>query len=500
MLNKKASGILLHISSLPSEYGIGDLGPQAYRFADFLVRAGQSYWQVLPINPPAAEGHHSPYNSQSAFAGNSLFISPQLLFRQGLLTRKEIQSPPPSPKSNIDYRLVISYKKKLLNAAFQRFRKNISGDSGYKRFCSQNKWWLEDFAMFVALRDRFGSGLWYKWPAKFRNRQKKILKTAKSSLNDVVEREKFFQYQFFRQWFALKHYCNRYGIGIIGDIPIYVAFESADAWAHQEIFKLTKAKRPRLLSGVPPDSFSRTGQLWGNPVYDWKALKTSGYSWWIERVKYNLTLFDIVRLDHFRGFISCWEVPASYKTAEKGRWRRAGGEDFLRKLLKHSSKNLLIVEDIGRITDDVRAAIKKFALTNMKVLQYGFDRTTADNPHCPCNFENNSVVYTGTHDNNTIRGWFEKEVRVEKKKRLFDYLGRKVSMEHISWELIRLALSSASRLCIIPMQDVLGLASEARMNKPASTRGNWRWRLRREEITGAPGRKLARLTKIYGRG
>ncbi|MHC4114607.1 MAG: 4-alpha-glucanotransferase [Planctomycetota bacterium] len=499
MLKKRASGILLHISSLPSEYGVGDLGPQAYRFADFLVKARQSYWQVLPINPPTVEGYHSPYNSLSAFAGNSLFISPQLLLRQGLLTRKEIQNPRPSPKANIDYHLVISYKKKLLNTAFQRF-KSMPGDSNYNRFCSENKRWLEDFAMFVALRDHFGSGLWYKWPPELRDRRKEILKTTKSSLNEGIEREKFFQYQFFRQWFSLKNYCSRRGIGIIGDIPIYVAFDSADAWAHQEIFKLTKAKRPRLFSGVPPDFFSRTGQLWGNPVYDWKALKNTDYSWWLERIRHNFTLFDIIRLDHFRGLISCWEVPASHKTAEKGKWKKAGGEDFFKKLLKHFPERLLIVEDIGHITDDVRAAIEKFALTGMKILQYGFGGTAADNPHCPYNFENNSVVYTGTHDNNTTRGWFEKEAKSEQKKRLFDYLGRSVSGENISWELIRLALSSVSRLCIIPMQDVLGLGSKARMNKPGSVKGNWRWHLRKEEITGTLSGKLARLTKIYGRG
>jgi 4-alpha-glucanotransferase len=498
-MKKRASGILLHITSLPSKYGIGDFGPEAYRFADFLARARQSYWQVLPLNPPSfARNPHSPYNCLSAFAGNTLLISPELLYRQGFLTRKDIQDRPAFPEAQMDYRFVTSYKAKLLNAAFERF-KGMPEEADYKSFCLENEAWLEDYAEFTAMHQHFRNRLWCNWPAELRDRKKHALKSMKTQLQPVIEREKFLQYLFYSQWFSLKHYCNKHGIEIIGDIPIYVAYESSDVWSHPEIFKLTRTKKPRVIAGVPPDFFSRTGQLWGNPIYDWKVLRNAGYSWWIRRIKHNLSLFDIVRIDHFRGFIAYWQIPAGSKTAVNGRWVGGPKEDFFNTLFKHFPSLPAIAEDLGYITSDVRAFIEKFQLACMRVLLFAFDGDSATNPHYPHNHVKNSVVYTGTHDNNTVKGWFKKEAKPEQRRKLFGYIGRKVSADRVSWELVRLAMSSVGDATIIPMQDVLGLGEQARMNKPATIRGNWRWRLRPGQIAPSIGKKLAKLTEVYGR-
>lgn len=507
-MQKRASGILLHITSLPSKCGIGDFGPEACHFADLLVRAKQSYWQVLPLTPLIPSPPYSPYNGLSAFAGNTLLISPELLYRQSLLTRKDIQRASPNalfrqarpafPKTRVDYRLAISYKTKLLHIAFERF-KTMPRRPDYKLFCLKNKSWLDNFATFVALRQHFWPRLWCNWPAELRDRKKQALKSIKTQLKDTINREKFFQYLFFKQWLALKCYCNQRGIRIIGDIPIYVAFDSADVWAHPKIFKLTGKKKPRVVGGVPPDFFSRSGQLWGNPIYDWQVLKNTGYPWWIRRVEHNLTLFDIVRLDHFRGFVAYWQVPADKKTAKSGKWVKGPKEDFFNKLFRRFPSKPIIVEDLGHITRDVIALIEKFQLPCMKILQFAFGGDSVTNSHCLHNHVKNCVVYTGTHDNNTIRGWFEKEAKPKQKKKLFDYLGRKVPASQVHWELIRLAMSSVGNLTIIPIQDVLGLGEQGRMNRPGTVEGNWSWRLRPNQITTPTIRKLAKLTQTYGR-
>ena len=482
-MQKRASGILLHITSLPSEYGIGDLGPQAYRFADFLAKAGQSYWQVLPLTPPATEINGSPYSSISAFAGNTLLISPQLLKDEGLLT-------------DLDKSGTVSYKIKLLNTAYKRFKK-MPANAAYEKFCADNKFWLEDFALFAALREHFKRRLWGNWPAAVRNREKNTLESLRARLADAIDKEKFLQYQFFRQWFALKHYCNERKIQIIGDIPIYLAYDSADVWSNPQIFKLTAAKKPQFVSGVPPDRFSKTGQLWGNPVYNWQVLKAKGYNWWIERLKHNLALFDVVRIDHFTGFVSYWQVPAHHKTSAKGKWLKGPREDFFEKLQKLVPLSNFIVEDLGPLGSAVDELVEKFRFAPTRVLQFGFGGNPALNPHRPYNLAKNSVFYTSTHDCNTAKGWFEKEVK--DKQAVFDYIGRKVSAEQMHWELIRLAMSAVSYLVIIPLQDILGLGREARMNVPATTKGNWKWRFERGQITGQITKKLAKLTHIFGR-
>jgi len=497
-MQTRASGVLLHITSLASKYGIGDFGPQAYRFADFLAQAQQSYWQVLPLNPPADEIGHSPYSPVSTFALDPLLISPELLCQQGLLTRKDIRDVPRLPEGRVDYRLVIPYKTKLLNTAYETFERKAP-DAGFRRFCSQNKAWLEDFAAFTALRQHFSRRLWCDWPVDYRDREKNCLESVKSQFHSDIEREKFLQYQLFKQWFSLKRYCNQRNIRIIGDIPIYVAHDSSDTWANPRFFKLTATKRPRALSGVPPDSFSPTGQLWSTPVYDWQTLKNNGYSWWLQRIEHNLTFFDIVRLDHFIGFVSYWQVPAGHKTAAKGKWVKGPGQDFFDKLFKRVSPRNLIVEDLGRVTADVTKIIEKFDLRPMKVLQFAFNEGSNGSCHRLYNHTKNSILYTGTHDNNTIRGWFEKEANPRQKQNLFRYLGRKVAADQIHWELIRLAAGSVADLAIIPVQDILGLGGAARMNRPGTVGDNWSWRLLPNQITKPLITKLAELTQTYGR-
>ena len=336
--------------------------------------------------------------------------------------------------------------------------------------------------LFVALRQHFRPGLWCNWPVRFRDRNKQALASIKRQLRNTIEKEKFLQYQFLSQWLRLKKYCKRCGIKIIGDIPIYVAYDSADAWAHPEIFKLTAAKKPKFVTGVPPDCFSKTGQLWGNPVYNWELLKKKGYRWWIRRIGYNLKLFDMVRLDHFRGFVDYWQVPAHHKTAQKGKWVTGPKQNFLKKLVANFTASAFVLEDLGNITVEVRKLIEKFQLTSMKVLMFGFDGDLASNPHCPFNHIKNSVVYTGTHDTNTIKGWYRKQIKTKQKKRIPHFLGHKPVGSEIHWELIRLTFSSVSRLAIIPMQDILGLGQKARMNLPGTMKGNWQWRFTWKQV------------------
>lgn len=506
-MEEKASGILMHISSLPCEYGIGDLGPQAYKFADFLKQAKQKRWQVLPINQIDPKGNYSPYNCLSAFVGNTLLISPELLVEEGLLTRKDVKDKPAFPKTKVDYRRVISYKKKLIDTAYERF-KSRAAQKQYQKFCSDNNSWLEDYALFMAIRRKYRYSLWSTWESKLRDRKADALRAVKITLADSINKEKFQQYIFFRQWFGLKNYCNKRGIKLIGDIPIYVSYESADVWAHPEFFKLTKTKRPRFIAGVPPDFFSRRGQLWGNPVYDWQALKQANYRWWIQRIDHNLAMFDIVRIDHFRGFVGYWQVPVGYKNASKGKWAAGPKEDFFEKVFGRFPLSAFIVEDLGRITSDVRALIEKFQLTTTKVLLFAFGKNSATSPHNPRNYVKNSIVYTGTHDNNTIRGWFDNEADGGQKRRLLDYIGHKVPAGQVHWEFIKLAMGSVSNTVIIQMQDVLGLGRQARMNRPSTVKNNWRWRLRQahrgrlaqRQIKAAVCERLAKMTECYGRG
>jgi 4-alpha-glucanotransferase len=497
-MKKRGSGILLHITSLPSKYGIGDLGPQAYRFADFLSQAKQSYWQVLPLNPPRAAKYQSPYSCLSAFAGNTLLISPEVLHRRGLISKRYLRDAPRFRLGRVDYERAAAYKAKLFDVAFRHFQAS-AGHPDFEAFCDENSHWLEDYATFTALCRHFGSSAWWRWPRQIRDRKKRAIASLNHAIREAIEKEKSLQYLFFTQWLDLKRYCNNHGVQIIGDVPIYIARESADVWAHPEIFKLTKDKRPRVVAGVPPDLFSKTGQLWGNPIYDWRMLKKRDFSWWMQRIGHNLTVFDVVRIDHFRGFVAYWQVPASHKTARNGKWVQAPKDDFFNMLFKHFAFPPIIVEDLGHITPDVREVVDRLQLPCMKVLLFAFGKDNGKNRYLPHHHVRNCVVYTGTHDNNTIKGWFTKEATPAQKKALFAYLGRKVPASQIHWELIRLAMSSVANTAIVPMQDVLGLGQEARMNRPATVTGNWVWRLKPGQTTNPVTTKLAQLTRIYGR-
>ena len=497
---KRSSGILLHISSLPSSFGIGDLGPVAYEYADFLAAAKQSYWQILPLNPPTLRrDSYSPYDCLSAFAGNTLSVSPELLYQNGLLDKADIRPAAEFPKDRVCYKKVIPYKAKLLNKAYENFRSR-SKPQDFGKFVTNNKDWLENFLIFAALRKKFGPRLWCGWPFNLRERGGETIISAKAELHDEIERERFAQYTLFTQWHSLKLYCNRRGIRFIGDIPFYVAYDSSDVWAHPEIFKLSRAKKPECLAGVPPDYFSSTGQMWGNPVYNWRALKKDNYSWWKRRIGHNLKMFDLVRIDHFRGFVASWQIPAGAAIAAEGRWVTGPGRHFFETCFeKRSVLKRIIAEDLGRITPAVRRLMERFHLRGMRVLLFAFDGNSRSNPHYPCNHVRDSVVYTGTHDTNTVRGWFDQEAGIEQKAGLCECLGQEITPAAAPGELVRLAVNSVADLVIVPMQDVLGLGAGARMNHPGTTKNNWTWRLRSDQIIPDKVQELSNLTECSGR-
>ncbi len=499
-MKRRASGILLHITSLPSPYGIGDLGPWAYRFADFLAQARQTYWQILPLNPTSIACGNSPYSSCSAFAGDPLLISPDPLLEESLLKQDDLEELPSFPNDHVDYKVIAKYKLRLLDRAYQRYQSRLSSDHEFTTFCHDNADWLEDYSLFVALRSRCREAIWSGWPKELRDREARALRQCKIQCREEIRKEQFFQYLFFKQWSALKRHCNSKKILLIGDLPIYVDYNSADVWANPEIFKLDDEKRPAVVAGVPPDYFSATGQLWGNPVYRWDALEATQYAWWLRRIRHNLRRFDKVRLDHFRGLVACWEVPAGETAAIHGQWVKAASEDFFAALVKQFPLPSILAEDLGVITPDVREVIERFGFPGMKVLLFAFGEDPQNHPYAPHNYKENSVVYTGTHDTNTAKGWFECEAQPDERKRLFAYVGHELSAEQLSWELIRLALMSAADTAIIPMQDLLGLGAEARMNRPATTEGNWQWRLTPEQITPALATRLAEMTELSGRG
>ncbi|MBI5740891.1 MAG: 4-alpha-glucanotransferase [Nitrospirae bacterium] len=499
-MDKRSSGILLHITSLPSRYGIGDLGPEAYRFADFLAASQQRFWQILPLNVTCTAYGSSPYSSFSAFAGNHLLISPERMVRDGFLSESDIHGAPEFPVDRVDYTAVEKYKEDVLTLAFRRNREHLPDHNDFLEFCREHAHWLDNYSLFISIKTRLGGIEWGNWPVEIRDRKENALEEWCEKLQEEILREKFLQYLFFTQWTSLRNYCDSVNIKILGDIPIYVNHDGSDVWSNPEIFSLDDEKKPAFVSGVPPDYFSATGQLWGHPVYHWDVLKKTGYAWWMKRIEHNLRLFHFFRIDHFRGFAGYWEVPAAEKTAINGKWVKAPAEDFFKTTMKHFPHISIVAEDLGIITDDVREVMKKFGFPGMKVLLFAFTEDLPTNPYAPHNHVKNCVVYTGTHDNNTIRGWFRKELDHEGKKRLFDYLGREVTEKTVHWEIIRLAMMSVADIAIIPMQDILGLGEKDRMNLPASPSDNWEWRMLPEQLTPSLSKKLSEMTKIYGRG
>ncbi|HEY9771272.1 MAG TPA: 4-alpha-glucanotransferase [Coleofasciculaceae cyanobacterium] len=498
MLDFRASGVLLHPTSLPSRFGIGDLGENAYQFVDFLANSDQQIWQILPIGPTGYG--NSPYLSYSALAGNPLLISPTILLDQGLLTAEELQHLPEFSLDFVDFERVIGIKMPLLRRASDRFKVQASAteDGEFKSFCNRHNDWLSNYALFMSLKQAHNGSGWNQWESDIASRQPQAMARWATELADEIYFHKFVQYQFFCQWKNLKQYANQKGIKLFGDIPIYVAHDSVDVWAHSKIFSLDpETSAPALMAGVPPDYFSATGQLWGNPVYNWEELERTDFKWWIRRVEATLEYVDIIRIDHFRGFQAYWAVPQGETTAMNGTWLEAPGDEFFQLLEQQLGKLPIVAEDLGVITPEVEALRDKFKFPGMKILQFAFDADRA-NGFLPYNYcDRNCIVYTGTHDNNTTVGWFY-ERSPEAKSQVIDYLGC-LCEDGIHWAMIRLALSSVGNTAILPFQDVLGLGTDAKMNTPSQPTGNWSWRCRAEAFNDELSGRLKYLTYLYGR-
>lgn len=497
MISKRASGVLLHPTSLPGKFGIGTLGKEAYNFIDFLIESGQKLWQVCPLGPTGYGD--SPYQCFSAFAGNPLLIDLELLQKEGLLSKADLGITEDFDENLVDFGRIINHKFPLLQRAYENFKKHRSvlDQARYENFVQENREWLSDYALFMALKSHYNGKPWYLWDDDIRLRKHDSVVRYKSELADLIDYQKFVQYKFFNQWLALKHYANQNYIKIIGDIPLYIAHDSADAWANSDLFQFDENRNPTGVAGVPPDYFSETGQLWGNPLYNWESSIKDGFSWWIKRIQINLVLSDIIRIDHFRGLSAYWRVGYGEKTAINGEWVPAAGMELFQSLRKKLGKLPIIAEDLGLITPDVIELRDEFNFPGMKILQFAFD-SEEDNAvnFLPHNYPQNSVVYTGTHDNDTVKGWYLK-AREKDRKYAADYLN--FTGNDISWNFIRSALSSAALIAIIPLQDILGLGSEARMNTPGTPSGNWQWRFRQRDLKQRMQKKLHDLTKLYKR-
>ncbi len=499
---KRSSGILLHPTSLPSRFGIGDLGKSAYDFIDFLEQAGQKLWQVLPLGPTGYG--NSPYMCFSAIAGNHLLISPDLLVESGLLVEADFDSLPEFAPDFTDFEQVIPYKNAILQLAYQRFKDNgAQNHPEFIEFCNSQDIWLHDYAMFMAILEAHNGKSWHTWEPEIARRQPEALNQQIEIQKEQISFHKFLQFQFWTQWAKLREYANLKEILIIGDIPIYVAHNSADVWANPHLFELDPISfEPALMAGVPPDYFSETGQLWGNPVYNWQELQKDNFSWWISRFKSMLQYVDIIRIDHFRGFEAFWQVPAGSETAIDGEWRFAPGRELFLALKNILGSLPILAEDLGVITPEVEAMRDEFEFPGMRILLFAFGGD-ASNPYLPHHYIKNSLVYTGTHDNDTAVGWWLRASQSEK-EHLLEYLDlEKIAVNQvpeIHWLLIRMAWASVSDLAIIPIQDLLGLDNSARMNMPGTATGNWTWRYNSSEIlTQKLGERLLNLTKLFSR-
>lgn len=493
----RSSGILLHPTSFPSRFGIGDLGLEAYRFMDFLVESYQQFWQVLPLGPTGYG--NSPYMCYSALAGNPLLISPEKLRDAGLLADDDFAGLPEFPLDNVDFEKAIATKMPLLAKACENFKAKASPlqQREFAGFCEAKANWLDDYALFMALREAHEQSSWYTWKPEIAKRQPEALEQWRERLNNEIFYHKYLQFEFFRQWSELKNYANLRGIDIIGDIPIYVAHDSADVWSHPEIFCLDEETgEAALMAGVPPDYFSATGQLWGNPVYNWEELEKQNFKWWVQRFESLLDYVDIIRIDHFRGFQAYWAVKAGEETALNGEWIEAPGDAFFEVLNEKLGKLPILAEDLGVITEEVEALRDKFEFPGMKILQFAFG-SDAGNGFLPFNYPRNCLVYTGTHDNDTTVGWFYQLSDYER-ERVLRYLGC-ISPEGIHWDFIRLAMSSVANQAIMPFQDILGLGNDARMNFPSKAEGNWGWRYRSEAVNNEVSDRLKSLTELFGR-
>lgn len=487
----RTSGVLLHISSLPSDYGIGTMGTEAYKFVDFLKTARQSMWQILPVGPTSYGD--SPYQSFSTNAGNPYFIDLDLLYDEGLLKKNEYSSINwGSDSRRVDYEAIYNNRFKVLRKAFDRFK---TGDmTAFNAFIQENENWISNYALFMSIKDANNGISWLEWDESLRKRDSHALWEFKSSHEDDVLFWEFLQFKFFEQWNTLKQYANDAGISIVGDIPIYVALDSAEVWVYPDLFELDENLIPTAVAGCPPDAFSPTGQLWGNPLYNWQRHKEFGYNWWIDRIRSATSLYDIVRIDHFRGFEGYYAIPYGHETAEHGEWRKGPGMDLFNAVSQELGSLPIIAEDLGFLTEDVHKLLKDSGFPGMKVLEFAFDPREESN-YLPHTYTKNSVVYVGTHDNNTTLGWID-----ELDKPTLDFCKKYLDTDSdILWRMIKTAMSSVSDTAVIQMQDYLELGSEARMNIPSTLGGNWQWRMTKRDTTKKLAEKIADITRTYGR-
>jgi len=489
----RSSGVLMHVSSLPSPYGIGTMGKEARKFTDFLKKSGQKYWQILPICPTSYGD--SPYQSFSSFAGNPYFIDLEYLCKDKLLTKKECESYPwGSNPHYVDYGVMYASRYSLLKKAYARFMKKEPED--FAEFCKKEADWLEDYALFMALKDVNGGVAWFEWDKDLKTRKPEALKKARETYAEDINFYRMLQYLFFKQWWDLKAYVNEANIEIIGDVPIYVAGDSADVWAHPDQFYLDADLNPIDVAGCPPDAFSEDGQLWGNPLFRWDVMKKDGYSWWTKRIAAMSKLYDIVRIDHFRGFDSYYAIPGKDKTARNGSWKKGPGMDLFEALEKNLGKLNIVVEDLGFLTPSVHKLLKDSGFPGMKVIQFAFDSREGSD-YLPHTYPVHCVVYTGTHDNDTVMGWM-KTAPKGSVKFAKEYLNL-TEEEGYNWGMMRGAWSSVAELAIVPMQDLIGAGSEARMNTPSTLGGNWEWRATADQITTALSKRFYRYMQMYGR-
>jgi 4-alpha-glucanotransferase len=507
LIQSRASGILLHITSLPGRFGIGDLGNEAYRFADFLYSAGQRLWQFLPLG--STRDGNSPYQCLSVFAGNPLLISLEKLVEDKFLEPSDVEVIPSFPENSVDYSAVAKYKIPLLKRSFEIFsrRASLAERDAFEAFCEQECFWLRDYSLFMALKEVHGSLAWNSWEEDIMWRQPQALEHWGKKLDREICYHQYQQFEFAKQWSELKKYCHDRGIRLIGDIPIFVALDNAELWSHPEMFYLDNIGKPTVVAGVPPDYFSQTGQLWGNPLYRWEAMEKDGYLWWTERFRAMRRLVDIIRIDHFRGFEKYWEVPATESNAINGRWVPGPGAALFEAVQKKLGQLPIIAEDLGHITPEVEELRDLLGFWGMKVLQFEFGNDCDVVMHNISNYPSNCVVYTGTHDNNTAVGWFSndsseattlsREERLQERQRALKCIG--TEGHEVNWGFIRLALMSAANAAIIPLQDVLGLGSEARMNTPGTIDNNWRWRFTFDMIRDEVRHRLHELTRLSGR-
>jgi 4-alpha-glucanotransferase len=500
-LNVRLSGILLHPTSLPGRFGVGDFGDEAYRFVDFLVAAGQSYWQMLPLNPTGYGD--SPYQTHSAFAGNPMLISIERLMQAGYLTEADISDTPHFPDDRVDFGAVNHHKRRLLKRAFANFRSSASDKArqSFLAFCEAQRDWLDGFALFMALKEAHDLEPWLAWEDELVYRRTEALSRWRDRLSEAIEEHQYIQWQFFEQWLALKRYANEQNVHIIGDIPIFVSMDSADVWANPQLFHFDEERQPTVVSGVPPDYFSENGQLWGHPLYRWDVMAQNDYAWWIDRFRMAFTQSDVARIDHFRGFYNYWESPAGAETAVDGRWVRGPGAEFFRAVTDALGQVAIIAEDLGDFDEESRAGVdalqEEFGYPGMKVLQFAF-AGDPDNSFLPHTYIPDCIAYTGAHDNDTVVGWYQTTSTEAERDYARRYLARDGS--DIAWDLIRLAWSSVARTAITTVQDLLSLGHEARMNTPGDVGPpNWCWRFRSGALTEAVAARLRDMTQIYGR-